>query len=431
MRSSLLLRYFQQAIAAFALLAAIPQAAKAQPSANGQLDAKGKAPALVPMDCAQVNSIVSGNTVYLLYKKARSLKQDQTIRDWQWYKSPPPNYDDQTLDPLAEQPVGVHPAAFQRKLIQCAFPLNAQLEGADFHGSDLTNSTFTDGSLREASFDRWNGNGPATILHNVTFSGVDLTNATFDHADMTGVHFEPGKLPDARDMAKASHLEQMTYDEDPSALAALRQRFRDGGFSLQANQINYAIHITELHRSAQHCALLSQEAGSDYRTCIDFFGSEIINLTCQYGMNLWRPVTIGLCASVLFALLFFAFMHHSGPSGLYLAVADGLTLEPESIRHAPQVLSTVAVSQIKQGNLSGWLRAELGLLRTAFFFSLVNGFNIGFKDADVGRWIRLLPPREFEFRAVGWSRTFAGVQALLTLYLLAIWVLCLFGHPFD
>jgi hypothetical protein len=78
-----------------------------------------------------------------------------------------------------------------------------------------------------------------------------------------------------------------------------------------------------------------------------------------------------------------------------------------------------------------WFLNELHLLKIAGYFSLINGFNLGFKEADIGRWIRLLPWREFEFRAVGWSRTFAGVQALLTLYLVAVWILCIFGHPFG
>jgi hypothetical protein len=148
-------------------------------------------------------------------------------------------------------------------------------------------------------------------------------------------------------------------------------------------------------------------------------------------MNLWRPVQLGVGAWALFTVVFFLFMHHPGPSGLYLAVSTGLMLEPDAIRNASQVRSETALEALKRKNLLGWFGEELRLFRTAAFFSLVNGFNIGFKDADIGRWIRLLPGREFEFRAVGWCRTFAGIQALFTLYLLAIWVLCLFGHPFD
>ncbi len=401
------------------------------PAGYGQSAGSFAPPDLKPLACSDINQNIEDNEVYLLYKKAQSLKQDQTITNWDWYRKPAPQYNQQTLDPLAEQPIGVHPAVFQRKSIQCQFPKNAQLEGADFHGSDLSNSGFSGGNLRNASFDRWGGNGPPTILRDVTFSGVDLTDASFDHADMAGVHFEPSKLPPAKNIATASNLEQMTYDEDPSALGSLRQSFRDGGFSLQDSEINYAIHIRQRQISAERCGLWAKSIQNSYRSCVDYFGSKVIDWTCQYGMNAWRPVAIGAWGWALFTVLFFFLMHHPGPSGLYLAVADGLTLEPDAIRNAPQVRSTVAWELLKRKDVPGWLREELRLFRIAAFFSLVNGFNIGFKDADIGRWIRLLPAREFEFRAVGWSRTFAGIQALLTLYLLALWILCLFGHPFG
>jgi len=125
------------------------------------------------------------------------------------------------------------------------------------------------------------------------------------------------------------------------------------------------------------------------------------------------------------------FMHHPGPSGLYLAMAEGIVLDEGTIKDAPQVQSASLGAALRGGQLMQWLKSELRLFRIAMFFGLMNGFNIGFRDADIGRWLRLLPAREFEFRAVGWSRTFAGIQALLTLYLLSVWLLCFLGHPFD
>jgi hypothetical protein len=68
-----------------------------------------------------------------------------------------------TLDPLAELPIGVHPAVFERKSIHCTFSGNAQLDNAVFHGSDLSNSVFLDAHLKDASFDRFDSTGPATI----------------------------------------------------------------------------------------------------------------------------------------------------------------------------------------------------------------------------------------------------------------------------
>ena len=38
---------------------------------------------------------------------------------------------------------------------------------------------------------------------------------------------------------------------------------------------------------------------------------------------------------------------------------------------------------------------------------------------------------EYSLQAVGWVRVVAGAQALLSVYLLAMWVLTQFGQPFE
>jgi len=65
------------------------------------------------------------------------------------------------------------------------------------------------------------------------------------------------------------------------------------------------------------------------------------------------------------------------------------------------------------------------------FFSLMSAFNIGFRDINFGRWLRLLTRQEFDIKAVGWARVTAGWQSLISVYLIALWVLTYFGRPFD
>lgn len=70
-------------------------------------------------------------------------------------------------------------------------------------------------------------------------------------------------------------------------------------------------------------------------------------------------------------------------------------------------------------------------LRTAAYFSLISAVNIGFEDFTPGDWIRRLQTRDYSLEAVGWVRVVAGAQALLSVYLLAMWVLTQFGQPFE
>jgi len=69
-------------------------------------------------------------------------------------------------------------------------------------------------------------------------------------------------------------------------------------------------------------------------------------------------------------------------------------------------------------------------LPVAVYFSLISAVNIGFEQFTPGDWIRRLQTREYSLEAVGWVRVVAGVQALLSVYLLAMWVLTQFGQPF-
>gem|GEM_PF-1915646 len=67
----------------------------------------------------------------------------------------------------------------------------------------------------------------------------------------------------------------------------------------------------------------------------------------------------------------------------------------------------------------------------AAYFSLLSSFNLGFREINVGNWIARIQPREYALQATGWVRTVAGVQSLLSFYLLALWVLTYFGRPFE
>jgi hypothetical protein len=70
-------------------------------------------------------------------------------------------------------------------------------------------------------------------------------------------------------------------------------------------------------------------------------------------------------------------------------------------------------------------------LRAAFFFSTINTFNIAFRGAEAGRWLRQLTKREYEIKASGWLRVLAGMQALGSVGLVALWILTYFGRSFG
>ena len=65
------------------------------------------------------------------------------------------------------------------------------------------------------------------------------------------------------------------------------------------------------------------------------------------------------------------------------------------------------------------------------YFSLLSAFRIGFREFSVGNWIAGVQPRIFTLEPRGWVRSVSGLQSLLSLYLVAMWVLTYFGRPFQ
>jgi uncharacterized protein YjbI with pentapeptide repeats len=382
--------------------------------------------------------------LWLDWQKARLARADQALQAYDWKNSKPADALSVVLDPLLAWPKGASPFSLDdRKSLQnCTFSGSGSHPGpfethellmdqTVFRGINLTGVIFEGVSLKNANFSslgKPDGTGNvATNLTNAVFDDTALQGATFSGALMDGVVFEPATLPNADDIAGAQDLERMTYDEDPAPLKRMRQAFRDAGFDEQDRKVNYAIQRKLNDLNWKSCNGTTPDGSGRAASCLKWAAYTVCDLTCQYGLNMVRPITIGLLAWVLFGCIFFFFMNHSGSSALYMAWAEGIVLTEDEIKKAPPVK---AESLRQKPNASAsWIRGESRAFVIAFFFSLVNGFNLGFGQVDIGRWLHLLPWCEFEFRAKGWARTCAGLQALLTLYLVAMWVLFEFGHP--
>ncbi len=74
---------------------------------------------------------------------------------------------------------------------------------------------------------------------------------------------------------------------------------------------------------------------------------------------------------------------------------------------------------------------EWHALSTASLFSLMSAFNIGFRELNFGRWIRMLQPREFDIKARGMARVVSGIQSILSVGLVALSLLSYFARPFE
>ena len=334
----------------------------------------------------------------------------------------------------------------------------ADLNAANLNGEDLSGGDLTDTSLRSATLigaELYGTNLSGAILFGANLSGAklygvnlsyahslgaNLTDADLGDANLIGVSFEPRFLPDIRAIAKAQHLELMTYDENPDALVQLRKSFADGGFQEQERKITYAIKRKEAELLKKGC-LTSKDDSGEVRAVIWSYDSNLANcgslvlnrvffdLTCQYGMSPSRSLTLGILLWGLCAILYLVCIHTTGNTGLYRVYGQGLEEDPSAHRHIERILVTkTTVSGLR--HLLDFVRCEWRGFRVSMFFSLMSAFNIGFRDINFGRWLRLLTRREFDLKAAGWARVIAGWQSLISVFLIAMWVLTYFGRLF-
>ena len=157
------------------------------------------------------------------------------------------------------------------------------------------------------------------------------------------------------------------------------------------------------------------------RNDASFWELVLFDWTSEYGSNPTRALLLVVVLLVPCTLFYLGSLYTGSESGLYLlTAAQKVTTGKEP----------VSVSQLQYGQ-GGPRRRLSGALGYAFFFSLMSTFNIGFRQWNFGRWIRLVMPKEFDIKAHGWPRVVSGLQSLLSVGLLALALLSYFGDPFG
>ena len=117
---------------------------------------------------------------------------------------------------------------------------------------------------------------------------------------------------------------------------------------------------------------------------------------------------------VVFTFPYIIALRKSGADGIWRVWAD-IRVRKDLGQDDPERLQTGRLQAIWFG----------------FYFSLLSAFHVGWRDFNVGNWISRIQPSEYTLHATGWVRVVSGVQSLISVYLLAMWVLTQFGRPFG
>lgn len=293
------------------------------------------------------------------------------------------------------------------------------LTGYDkFAGKNLQNTVFEDAMLAGVDFDQTDLR--YADLRNADLREANLTRTNLAHARLNGAHlagaiFEPQSVEGIEGIPSISGLDSLVFRTDPSGMSQFRSLCQVAGYRQQERQITYSLKSVENEQLRLQCA--PQESGA----CFEYlFNLIFFDLTCQYGMSPGRPLVAIFGLWYVFAVIFDMLLLLPIKSDLIIIrkslLAGVGTDQLESVRDTPSASLLLRV----------W-RAH----RTSLFYSLMSTFNIGFRDINFGKWLRLLTHDDLDIKAKGWIRTVSGVQALLSVYLVALWLLTYFGRPFS
>jgi hypothetical protein len=311
----------------------------------------------------------------------------------------------------------------------------AQAEQTAFLESDLTDANLSYSHFEHAVFRGHSGslrnthlNG--TFLREATFEDVDMDGADLAGAAMTQVLFYPHKLPDISYIAEARDLETLRAPQNSIALYRLSKEFSDRGAYSRASDVTLALRRSEQDLYRYQCEIGFKDYGKSpdaklnitkrAGACVYFYTRALaLDATCEFGRSPWRPIGIIGALTILWTLSLWIW--------LLIAKRPGVTLVFKS-RNGDDwpipVNRLIARANSSPKRLSARLRIAASL-------AISSVFNLPFKDLEVGRWLRMLSMREFEFRTRGVVRTFVGCLSLLCFYLLAVSVLSFFGSPFS
>jgi len=328
---------------------------------------------------------------------------------------------------------------------------NLNLTGWDVSGSALTNVTFSKVVLRGADFSRCR-------LEDVGFTECDLGRAFFVDAVFVGdCSFTTCQAPEA-DFARIAVNRNQSISFDHSKLdgAGFTQATIDRGSFLDARLFGAdfsgagvqwrtflgadeaGLHSVRNELRANGCRELERAV----TRAIEYDRTQLLELwqlrairrllfdfTCAYGAQPTRPLALIVWVWGLATLCYAGCVVFLGDSGLLLTVVRA---RRRSVGRP--LVTSVRLRFVPRRKRHCRLARPLGViatLATAAAFSLHCAVTLKFQWFDAGQWLRMLQKREYSVVPYGWARTLSGVQSLLSLYLVAMWLISTFGRPFG
>lgn len=279
-----------------------------------------------------------------------------------------------------------------------AFLNGAWMFGADLSGANLKDAHLNGTHLQDA--DLSGANLISAYLAEASLVNTKLDGAIFSGAYFAHARYEPISVPAKLSLGGIEGLSTIKFSEgQQSGLVMLRTALKQTGLRELEREATYSIK----HWKTTYAAWPER-----------YLKRLFFEWTCGYGLYHGRPLLILLVLIGMFSFPYMIAFRRKGEDGIWKVWI------PERVR------KDLGKENPERLTLRGFAAFKAGL-----YFSLLSAFSIGWRELNVGNWIARIQRREYTLRASGWARTLSGIQSLLSVYLMALWVLTYFGRPFE
>lgn len=300
----------------------------------------------------------------------------------------------------------------------------ADLTYANLWGSWIENADLSDAKLSHANLEEAN-------ISRTNFAGAEIDYVLLSGATLRSSRWEPHGRPSSDGLLELEEIETLWFcGRNSLALHRLRDQLKAAGLRHSERAATFALESTKtryLRREfdaqyQRHCLGRHSPAALIGDTVEGWFRYIALELPVGYGLDIGRPWrAIGTVMWLAFAVYVSVIAFPRLGGGLFLVwPADRLAVDRQGV--------WVLVDDARVERLH---RTGFGAFLYGAYFSLLSAFYFGWRDLNVSNWLTKLQPTEFVLRPHGWVRVICGVQALLSLYFLAMWALFYFGRPLQ
>jgi len=315
----------------------------------------------------------------------------------------------------------------------------ASLQRATLFHADLTEARLWQADLTE-TYLGWTqllrANLAGATLTRAYLPGTDLRDAELRGADLTDACYAPSTAPALGSLASLEGVETLWFSPgEGTGLVQLREKLRSAGLRSLERKATYAIEVNETRhllvfreRSTKACRSGPLETRAEERSRWEdtlrvaegAIRRVLFDWPVAYGLHPTRAVWILFGLILVFAIWYVIPLVRTGDrAGLY--------------RIWPKERLDIRGAKTNWSELVEWERLQPkscpAVLARALHFSILSAFHLGWREINVGSWIARVQTQEYTLRATGWVRVVAGVQSLISVYLLALWALTYFGRP--